>query len=66
VRRVVARIGYFRVTALLVLGALVCDAVSRQAFQAGSVGAVVARVASIAFFVGAMVPFALALRERSG
>ncbi len=63
-RRVAARIGLFRVAALFVLGALVCDAVSRQAFAAGSAGAIVARVASVAFFVAALVPFAFALRER--
>jgi hypothetical protein len=64
VRRVAARIGYFRVAALFVLGALVCDAVSRQAFAAGSAAAVLLRVASIAFFVCGLVPFVLALRER--
>ncbi len=65
-RRIVTRIGLFRVAALFVFGALVCDAVSRQAFAAGSAGAIVARVASVAFFVAALLPFALALRERDG
>jgi hypothetical protein len=62
--RAAARVGLYRIAALLVLGALVCDAVSRRAFADGSVCSIAARVASIGFFVAAMVPFVLALRER--
>lgn len=63
-RRLASRIGYFRVAALFVLGALICDSLARQVLTAGSAASVAARVASIAFFVAAMVPFVVALRER--
>jgi hypothetical protein len=63
-KRVASRVGYYRVAALLVLGALVCDTLSRQAFAAGSTGAILARVASVGFFVAALAPFGLAVRKR--
>lgn len=62
--RLVGRIGFYRAAALLVLGALVCDTLSRQVLVPGSALAIVARLGSIAFFVLATIPFTLALRGR--
>ena len=62
--RLAARIGYFRVAALLVGGALVLEVVRTQALAAGSVGRVACTVGEIAFIVAAAVPFLTGMRAR--
>lgn len=65
-RALVERIGFFRVAALLVAGALALEIVRTQILAAGSPGAVACTVGEIAFLVAAAVPFFHGLRQRQG
>ncbi len=63
-RALVARIGPFRVAALLVACALALEIVRTQVTGDGSAGAVACTVGEITFLVAAAVPFFHGMRKR--
>lgn len=63
-RTLAARIGYFRVAALLIGGALVLEIVRTQALPAGSAGRAACTLGEVAFLAASALPFLAGMRRR--